>query len=409
MQALTPSQYILAAAMFDENARVKLLTVSADWFDIDVKPAVQQIQKLYLENKPFNHTNALLELKSVMDFKLLVYLHGSATEYTLVDQYLKQLAKQHEKQRLIDGLAKIDISKDIVQQLTELIAGATLHLDREAVTSRAAINKACDEICAAHERQDDISGLKTGWQYLDRYLGGWNRGDLVICAGRPGMGKSAIAMTWALAAAEQLHKVLFLSLEMSIDQLARRILTHETNIENYKIRSNRLQDGQIKQIVNYTIGNNPVLWLDDDTSIRADKLISKLKVHKQKNGLDLLIVDYIQLMKGTKQNRQEEVAEISRTLKLITKELDICIIALSQLSRAVESRTDHRPMLSDLRESGAIEQDADAILFPYRPSYYDDDKPEIEDAELIISKNRHGECVTIDVRFRGSVTKFMQL
>lgn len=408
MHALTPSQYILAAAMFDEYARVKLLSVSAEWFDDDVKPAIAKIQQLFLENKPFNHINALLELKGTMDFKTLVYLHGSATEYSHVNQYLSLLAKNYEKKKLVEGLQKIDIDKDIVQQLTELIASAAIHIEKEPITSRKAINKACDEICAAHEREDGISGLKTGWRHLDKYLGGWNRGDLIICAGRPGMGKSAIAMTWALAAAEQKHKVLFLSLEMSIDQLARRILTHETYIENYKIRSNRLEQRQIDQIVTYTNQDNPVLWLDDDTSLRADKLIGKLKIHKQKNGLDLLIVDYIQLMKGTKQNRQEEVAEISRTLKLIAKELDICIIALSQLSRAVEQRTDHRPLLSDLRESGAIEQDADAILFPYRPAYYDEDKPEVEQAELIISKNRHGECVTIDVRFMGAVTKFSE-
>jgi len=408
MHALTPSQYILAAAMFDEYARVKLLGVSSEWFDDDIKPAVKRIQELYAENKPFNHKNAILELRGSIDFKLLVYLHGSATEYNHVNEYLNQLAKRYEKKKLVEGLQKIDVEKDIIQQLTELIASAVIHIEKEPITSRKAINKACDDICAAHEREDGISGLKTGWQLIDKYLGGWNRGDLIICAGRPGMGKSAIAMTWALAAAEQSHKVLFLSLEMSVDQLARRILTHETHIENYKIRSNRLELRHIDQIVNYANANNPVLWLDDDTSLRADKIISKLKIHKQKNGLDILIVDYIQLMKGTKQNRQEEVAEISRTLKLIAKELDICIIALSQLSRAVEARTDHRPLLSDLRESGAIEQDADAILFPYRPCYYDDEKPELEDAELIIAKNRHGECVTIDVRFMGAVTKFSE-
>jgi len=394
--------------MFDEYARVKLLGVSSEWFDDDIKPAVKRIQELYAENKPFNHKNAILELRGSIDFKLLVYLHGSATEYNHVNEYLNQLAKRYEKRKLVEGLQKIDVEKDIIQQLTELIASAVIHIEKEPITSRKAINKACDDICAAHEREDGISGLKTGWQLIDKYLGGWNRGDLIICAGRPGMGKSAIAMTWALAAAEQSHKVLFLSLEMSVDQLARRILTHETHIENYKIRSNRLELRHIDQIVNYANANNPVLWLDDDTSLRADKIISKLKIHKQKNGLDILIVDYIQLMKGTKQNRQEEVAEISRTLKLIAKELDICIIALSQLSRAVEARTDHRPLLSDLRESGAIEQDADAILFPYRPCYYDDEKPELEDAELIIAKNRHGECVTIDVRFMGAVTKFSE-
>jgi len=404
---MSPSEYILASAMFDETTRVKLLAVNSKWFESPIDKAIAKVQELYLSGKPLNNHNILIELKDTMDFRRLVMIQGMATEYSQVDAYLKQLAKKYEHERLVQGLAEIDIKGDIVSQLTTLISTATIQMDREPITSRKAINKACDDICEAFQRQDATNGMMTGWRYLDKYLGGWNRGDLIICAGRPGMGKSAIAMTWALLAAER-YKVLFLSLEMSVDQLARRILTHETHIENYKIRSNSLSQGHIDRIVEYTIADNPVLWLDDDTSIRIDKLLGKLKIHQQKNGLDLLVIDYIQLMKGTKANRQEEVAEISRNLKLIAKELGICIIALSQLSRAVEQRSDHRPMLSDLRESGAIEQDADAILFPYRPAYYQDDKPATEDAELMIAKNRHGECVTIDVKFTGSLTKFTE-
>jgi len=404
---MSPSEYILASAMFDETTRVKLLSVNSKWFESPIDKAIAKVQELYLSSKPLNNHNILIELKETMDFRRLVMIQGMATEYSQVDAYLKQLAKKYEHERLVAGLAQIDTKGDIVSQLTTLISTATIQMDREPITSRKAINKACDDICEAFQRQDETNGMITGWRYLDKYLGGWNRGDLIICAGRPGMGKSAIAMTWALLAAER-YKVLFLSLEMSVDQLARRILTHETHIENYKIRSNSLSQGHIDRIVEYTIADNPVLWLDDDTSIRIDKLLGKLKIHQQKNGLDLLVIDYIQLMKGTKANRQEEVAEISRNLKLIAKELGICIIALSQLSRAVEQRSDHRPMLSDLRESGAIEQDADAILFPYRPCYYQDDKPATEDAELMIAKNRHGECVTIDVKFTGSLTKFTE-
>ena len=404
---MSPSEYILASAMFDETSRVKLLSVNHRWFDSPIDKAIAKIQELYLASKPLNNHNILIELKDTMEFKRLVMIQGMATEYSQVDAYLKQLAKKYEHNRLVEGLAQIDKDGDIVSQLTTLISNATIQIDREPTTSRKAVNKACDDICEAFQRQDATNGMHTGWRYLDKYLGGWNRGDLIICAGRPGMGKSAIALTWALLASER-YKVLFLSLEMSVDQLARRILTHETHIENYKIRSNSLSQGHIDRIVEYTISDNPVLWLDDDTSLRIDKLLGKLKIHQQKHGLDLLVVDYIQLMKGTKQNRQEEVAEISRNLKLMAKELGICIIALSQLSRAVEQRSDHRPMLSDLRESGAIEQDADAILFPYRPCYYQDEKPETEDAELMIAKNRHGECVTIDVKFTGSLTKFTE-
>jgi len=404
---MSPSEYILASAMFDETTRVKLLAVNHRWFESPIDKAIAKIQELYLSSKPLNNHNILIELKDTMDFRRLVMIQGMATEYAQVDAYLKQLAKKFEHEQLVSGLAQIDTKGDIVSQLTTLISSATIQMDREPITSRKAINKACDDICEAFQRQDATNGMITGWRYLDKYLGGWNRGDLIICAGRPGMGKSAIAMTWALLAAER-YKVLFLSLEMSVDQLARRILTHETHIENYKIRSNSLSQGHIDRIVDYTIADNPVLWLDDDTSLRIDRLSAKLKIHQQKHGLDLLVIDYIQLMKGTKQNRQEEVAEISRNLKLIAKDLGICIIALSQLSRAVEQRSDHRPLLSDLRESGAIEQDADAILFPYRPCYYQDEKPDTEEAELMIAKNRHGECVTIDVKFTGSLTKFTE-
>lgn len=208
---MTPSMYIMAAAFWDERTRLRLLSANARWFDAPIDKAIERIQSLYLERKPFDNTNMLIALKGTMPIKDLVALQGMATEYSLVDAYLHQLAKQYQHKQILLGLTTIDKDKDIVDQLTLLISNTAIQIDREPITSRKALNKACDDICAAFERQDATNGMITGWRYLDKYLGGWNRGDLIICAGRPGMGKSAIAMTWALEASKR-YKVLFLSL-----------------------------------------------------------------------------------------------------------------------------------------------------------------------------------------------------
>ena len=180
------------------------------------------------------------------------------------------------------------------------------------------------------------------------------------------------------------------------------------NIDNWKIRNGSLQRHEIDSVIQMANTQTINFWVDDDVDTRLSQIKAKAKIHKSRNGLGLLVIDYIQLMKGTKDMREQEIAEISRGLKLLAKELKITVMILAQLSRKCEERADKRPMLSDLRESGAIEQDADIVMFPFRPAYYQDDKPEVEDAQLIIMKNRNGECATIPTYYEGRLTSYRE-
>jgi replicative DNA helicase len=203
-------------------------------------------------------------------------------------------------------------------------------------------------------------------------------------------------------------KGLFLSLEMPSDQLARRYVSLLGNIDNWKIRNGALQPYEIDNVIQMANNQKINFWVDDDIDARLSQVKAKAKIHKSKHGLDVLMVDYLQLMKGTKDMREQEIAEISRAMKLLAKELKITVILLAQLSRKSEDRADKRPMLSDLRESGAIEQDADVVMFPFRPEKYLPEQSQIEGAELIISKNRNGECAIIPTYYEGRLTSYRE-
>jgi replicative DNA helicase len=255
-------------------------------------------------------------------------------------------------------------------------------------------------------------GKRTGWQFLDKYIGGYNEGELIIIAGRPGMGKTAFAMSLGIDFAKLGNHVLFFSLEMSIPQLAKRIISHEADVPNYKVRNGQLSHRDIEEVLDFY--NNRLdfdFHIDDTAGISIETIRAKAADHKNRHGLDLLIVDYIQLIQGVGQNREQEIASISRGLKLISKESKCTVMGLAQLSRAVEHRQDKRPFMSDLRESGAIEQDADVVMFPYRPAYYEQGpkRPMEDDAEIIIGKNRNGETCYINVAFIGEQTKYKEI
>jgi replicative DNA helicase len=181
-----------------------------------------------------------------------------------------------------------------------------------------------------------------------------------------------------------------------------------TDIVNWKIRNATLKEHEVIKLCESVNASQVEFFVDQEPNASIQQLKSKAKIHKAKHGLDLLVVDYIQLMKGSKQNREQEIAEISRGLKLLAKELNITVIVLAQLSRKPEDRADKRPMLSDIRESGSIEQDADVVMFPFRPAKYEAVQPEVEEAELIISKNRHGECGVIDTIYIGNRTMYKE-
>lgn len=256
----------------------------------------------------------------------------------------------------------------------------------------------------------NISGISTGYKYLDYKILGMQAGNLIMIAARPGMGKSSFAANIAqhVAIRQNIPTAIF-TLEMSKEELTNRIICSEAMIDNKKIKSGDLSDEELSKYCDAMepIASSP-LYIDDTPSISYTELRAKCKRLKLEKNLGLVVVDYLQLMRGTsKESRQQEISEISRNLKLIAKELGIPLIALSQLSRAVEQRKDdHRPVLSDLRESGAIEQDADIVLFLYREDAYNEETENKNICECIVAKNRAGETGTVKLTWKGEYTTF---
>ena len=255
----------------------------------------------------------------------------------------------------------------------------------------------------------DIPGLSTGFPDLDRALTGLNKSDLILVAARPGMGKTAFALNIALNAAKASGKaVAVFQLEMSKDQLASRFLSSEALLEAQKLKTGNLTPDDWVKIARATnVLARTQIYIDDNPAITVAEI--KAKCRRLGEQLGLIVIDYIQLMTmggRRNDNRVQEVAEISRAMKIMAKELNVPVVCLSQLSRAAEQRADKRPMLSDLRESGAIEQDADIVMFIYRDDYYDDESDNKNVAEIIIAKNRHGATNTINLQWMGQYTTF---
>jgi replicative DNA helicase len=304
-----------------------------------------------------------------------------------------------------------------------------------------ALRLAIDMAAAAYERAGGLSGISSGLRDLDQRMGGLQPSDLIVLAGRPAMGKTSLATNIAFNMAKAYRGerqpdgsiktvdggiVAFFSLEMSADQLATRIVAEQSGISSYKIRQGRITEGDFARLTDVAgqIEKLP-LYIDQTGGISIAQLVARARRLKRQKGLDVLFIDYLQLLSGSgkSQNRVQELTEITTSLKALAKELSVPIIALSQLSRQVESRDDKRPQLSDLRESGSIEQDADVVMFVYREEYYlkgkeprpgtdEHNKWQIEMeaahglAELIIGKQRHGPTGTVQLQFDADVTRF---
>ena len=287
--------------------------------------------------------------------------------------------------------------------------------------------KTFDTIEQAYRSPEQVAGLSTGFAGIDDMLGGLNRSDLLILAARPSMGKTALGLNIAANVAERGKVALVFSLEMSAEQLCMRIIAERTGINSARLRNTRgdhvLTSIEFDRAL--SVANALEAWplfTDDTPALTMSAIRTKARRCKRQHGLDLIVVDYLQLVNPSNRrasdNRQVEVSEISRALKTLAKELDVPVVALSQLSREVEKRPDKRPQLADLRDSGSIEQDADVVAFIFREEYYlergdDDDRarlPEVQGkAEVIIGKNRHGPTGVIPLRFDGRLTKFSDL
>ncbi len=275
------------------------------------------------------------------------------------------------------------------------------------------VQESFDTLSKLQQHRGLVSGVPTGFAVLDEMTSGLQRGDLVIVAARPSMGKTAFTLNIAQHVGlnrDRAMTVGFFSLEMSAQQLFVRLLTSVAQIDAHRLRSGYLSADDYAKLVK-AVGTleSAKIFIDDTASIGVLEMRAKARRLKADHGLDLLIVDYLQLMQGRGrfENRQQELASISRSLKGLAKELQVPIMALSQLSRAPEARSDRRPQLSDLRESGALEQDADVVMMIYRPGVYDKDNLEIkDDAEIIIAKQRNGPIGTVNLIFLGQYTRF---
>ena len=377
IDGLTVAEEMRKAGVYDENATRSYL---AQLMEITPTSA-----------------NALEYAAIVRDKALLRETARAASEITAMVQ---------------DGVGDADDILEAAEQKIYAIRRG-LNFD-ELIPIRRVLPDVLDHLCAMNESETHLPGLSSGLSAIDRKIGGLNKSDLILIAARPSMGKTALAVNIALNVARSSRKtVAIFSLEMSREQLTTRILSVEALVENNKLRTGELNDSDWEKIAAATMRLNGLDILIDDNS-----LLTVAEINAKCGRLDnlgLIVIDYLQLMtssggrRGANENRQQAVSDMSRMLKIMAKELDAPVICLSQLSRANEKRDDKRPMLSDLRESGAIEQDADIVMFLYRDDYYNEDSDRPNIAECIIAKNRHGETGKIELRWMPEYTMFATL
>jgi len=387
---------------------------------------------------------------------LAVLMEGAATGNAAVEyaKIIYELALRRELIRIGNDLANA-ASVDVEVQARELIQEIEQQLfnlaeegsaSRGFVSFKQALAESVESAAAAYERDGGLSGISSGLKSLDEKLGGMHPSDLIILAGRPSMGKTALATNIAFDVARNYQfemqpdgtkkttnggVVGFYSLEMSAEQLATRLIADYTGIPGYMIRQGTIDEAQYGEIRDACLEIQGLpLYIDDTGGLPISALAARARRLKRTHGLDMIVVDYLQLVTSTKAgsggSRVEEVSEVTQNLKALAKELSVPVIALSQLSRQVENREDKKPQLSDLRESGSIEQDADVVLFVYREAYYKEREKPREDtpeylaweeefrrierlAEVIIGKQRHGAIGTAKMAFDGARTKFSDL
>ena len=338
-----------------------------------------------------------------------------------VKYYAEIVAEKSMLRRLIKLNDEISnmcyLGKEPMEAVLELTEKKVFELVQKRNTGdfvpiKDVVLSALEKIEAASKTSGSVTGIPTGFLDLDYKMSGLQPSDLILVAARPSMGKTAFVLNIAQYVAFKAKKsVAIFSLEMSKEQLVNRLFSLESQVDSQSLRTGNLKDDDWEKLIESAgiIGKSKLI-IDDTPGISISELRSKCRKFKLEQGLDLIIIDYLQLMTGRvggrSESRQQEISDISRSLKGLARELNVPVIALSQLSRAVEQRPDHRPMLSDLRESGAIEQDADVVMFIYRDDYYNKDTEMKNIAEIIIAKQRNGSIGTVNLTWLPNYTKF---
>jgi replicative DNA helicase len=403
---------ILSPEDFYRDANKTIYQAMLDLFEKREPHDLITVTNLLQERNKLNETGGAAYLASLTD---IIPFAGTLVHHAEIirkKSILRQLIRTTSEvaARCYDTQDDIDALVDEAERIIFNIAQSKNKQGFQPMS--AIIPKAFDRITRLFDRKEHITGVATGYEQFDRITAGLQPSDLIILAGRPSMGKTALAMNMAQHAAlvEKIPVAVF-SLEMSMEQLALRMLCSVGQIDSQRIRTGRLLDTDWPKLTRATgmLTESPI-HIDDTAGITVLEMRAKARRLKSEHNIGMVIVDYLQLMQGRakSENRVQEISEISRSLKAMAKELDVPVIALSQLNRSLESRPDKRPMLSDLRESGAIEQDADVIVFIYRDEVYNkaEDNPNIGIAEIIIGKQRNGPTGTVRMTFLKEYTKF---
>lgn len=422
-------QSVLGSLLIDRDAIIKIASyLKQEDFYINANGQIYQaVLDLYNKREPtdFVTLSDELERRDLLDnvggVSYLSSLLNTVPTAVHVEYYGRIIERQATRRRLIDAGTEIvgigfrdevDTEDALDEAERTLFDVSQKRQTKDFQSISDVLDRYFDQIDYLQQNRGEVVGVPTGYKDLDQLTGGLQRSDLVILAARPSMGKTSLALGIAYGAAMQHGKSIgIFSLEMSADQLVQRLLSTETGVDSHRLRMGMIDDNEWDRI-SRAFGrlSEAEIYIDDDANASIMDVRSKARRLQAEKGLDLIIIDYLQLMSGRRsENRVQEISEISRGLKGLARELNIPVVALSQLSRAVETRSDHRPMLSDLRESGSIEQDADIVMFIYRDEKYDENSDKKGIAELIVSKHRNGPVGTINLRFFDRTARFADL
>ena len=426
---LEAEQSVIGSMLIDKNAiaRVVEVLIAEDFYRDSHKVIFTAIFDLYQKDTPIDmitlleHLRSAEKLESSGGITYITEISNSIPSTANLSSYIKIVDDKSILRKLIRASTEImencynkqddvEAVMDFAEQKVFNIAERKNSSDFEPMNT--VLERGFLEIERIFNNKGETTGIPSGFPELDDKTNGFQKGDMILIAARPSMGKTTFALNLAEFAALRAGKnVAVFSLEMSKEQLAYKLLCSEANVDMTKLRNGSLED---KDWENIAKASGPLaaskIFIDDSAGTSIMDMRSKCRKLKMEHGIDMIVIDYLQLMSGSNpENRQQEVSEISRSIKTLAKEMQCPVIALSQLSRAPEQRADHRPMLSDLRESGSIEQDADIVMFLYRDEYYNKETEDKNVAECIIAKQRNGPVGTVKLAWIGQFSKFARL
>ena len=424
-------QAVLGSMLTDQDAVVDAIEIlkPEDFYRDDNKYIYEAILNLYNKSEPIDIITLKSEListgkfEAVGGYEYIALLPDKVPLVSNAEKYMRIVEEKSILRKLIKasndlmalGYEQNEEIDTIMEQAEKKIFDIMQGKNQKGYTPiKDVLVETFADLEKLYNQKEPITGIPTGFADLDYKTAGLHESDLILVAARPAMGKSAFALNIATNAAVHAKKpVIIFNLEMSKSQLVNRMLCSEAMVDSNKIRTGKIdEEDWVKLATALGPLSEAPIYIDDTPGISIAEIRAKCRKLKLEKDIGLIVIDYLQLIQGSgKKNasREQEISEISRSLKILAKELNVPVIALSQLSRAAEARQDHRPMLSDLRESGAIEQDADIVMFLYRDEYYNPDSEKKNIAEVILAKHRAGSTGTIELLWMGSYTKFANL